>query len=898
MEEGNSVTKSCQSGRRDEAVPDCSVAKADSSESSSHQVPSVPHSFCSISSASPSCPASFSVTSSSPTSSISSSSSSTTGFPTSSSSLCSPTFPAVVSPSAASTSSSSVCFASERRRFPGRDAATKSRLCFPRLSPQTRETGASGDAQTLAGDRALFDGMQTIIPEALSESAAVAAPEGREAKGLNDTREATRPSSVAELLSDAELLGGEAGERSTCSLKARESRGRKIFASLHAAAERSLGEASAGTREGPKEQQDKDPRNERTLHTASAESERSVHTREKGREGREVEGLSDQRGQGGRERSEERGCGETNAEEKDEGRGTETDSLNAGGENADAFQKGKTECEEPRNESDRHTSPLSSVSMGCASTPRAESRSDARSEETEETEDKLSLSSPERNTSSTFVGPHMESKREDHCASPRLSSSPVSLPSASSPPACPHSRQEGVSPPLQEKLSPLDSSSEEECFSASDSSRATRSSLVESHKLSSSAEDPSSSFSGAFSQASASRNLPEKTAAEEEDFVEDSTSDDFFHSPDRRCSTRDSSSHSSTSAFTEGAIRGLGGEEPEPAGELRASVSEEPGSSPTPRTESKVRTSDAGDLDVWIAGFHRNPPEILSEADLWRVCQRIKQLLVEENNVQPVPAPCIVCGDIHGQFFDLLKLFEVGGNVGEQNYIFLGDYVDRGYNSVETFEYLMLLKLKYPRHITLLRGNHESRQITTVYGFYDECVRKYGNANPWKFCTEVFDYLALAAVIDDSVFCVHGGLSPDLKLLDQLRLIYRVQEIPHEGTFGDIVWSDPDDVEEWAENPRGAGWLFGDKVVKRFNHLNGLELIARAHQLAMEGFRYIFPDSSVVTVWSAPNYCYRCGNVAAVMKLDSALRRRMLIFKQTDEHQVATRARAIAPYFL
>ncbi|OXB52690.1 UNVERIFIED_CONTAM: hypothetical protein H355_003782 [Colinus virginianus] len=281
-------------------------------------------------------------------------------------------------------------------------------------------------------------------------------------------------------------------------------------------------------------------------------------------------------------------------------------------------------------------------------------------------------------------------------------------------------------------------------------------------------------------------------------------------------------------------------------------------------------------------------------------------LLSEENNVQPVPAPCVICGDIHGQFFDLLKLFAVGGGLGEQHYVFLGDYVDRGYNSVETFQYLMLLKLKYPGFITLLRGNHESRQITTVYGFYDECMRKYGNANAWKFCTEVFDYLSLAAVIEEEVFCVHGGLSPELKLLDQLRLVYRVQEIPHEGTFGDIVWSDPDEVEDWAENPRGAGWLFGRKAVQKFNHLNGLQLIARAHQLAMEGFRYMFSDSSVITVWSAPNYCYRCGNVAAVMRLDDRLGRRMLVFRQT-ENPAATcnnsaagqaRVRPLAHYFL
>ena len=139
---------------------------------------------------------------------------------------------------------------------------------------------------------------------------------------------------------------------------------------------------------------------------------------------------------------------------------------------------------------------------------------------------------------------------------------------------------------------------------------------------------------------------------------------------------------------------------------------------------------------------------------------------MEESNVQPVQAPVIICGDIHGQFYDLRKLFEEGGEIPQQRYIFMGDFVDRGYNSVETFEFLMALKVKYPANITLLRGNHESRQITTVYGFYDEIIRKYGNANPWKYCTEVFDYLGIAALVEGKVLCIHGGLSPDIRTID------------------------------------------------------------------------------------------------------------------------------------
>ena len=172
----------------------------------------------------------------------------------------------------------------------------------------------------------------------------------------------------------------------------------------------------------------------------------------------------------------------------------------------------------------------------------------------------------------------------------------------------------------------------------------------------------------------------------------------------------------------------------------------------------------------------------------------------------------------------------------------MGDFVDRGYNSVDTFQLLLCLKLKYPSHITLLRGNHETRQITTVYGFYDETIRKYGNANPWKYCTEVFDYLGISALVEGKIFCIHAGLSPEIKTVDQIRLIDRKMEIPHEGPFCDLMWSDPEDIETWAMSPRGAGWLFGSKVTTEFNHINDFTLIARAHQLVMDGYKYWFRD--------------------------------------------------------
>jgi len=228
----------------------------------------------------------------------------------------------------------------------------------------------------------------------------------------------------------------------------------------------------------------------------------------------------------------------------------------------------------------------------------------------------------------------------------------------------------------------------------------------------------------------------------------------------------------------------------------------------------------------------------------------------------------------------------------------MGDFVDRGYNSVETFQLLLCLKLKYPESITLLRGNHETRGVTSVYGFYEETMRKYGNVNPWKYCTDVFDYLGIGAVIEGKIFCIHGGLSPEVKTLDQIRLIDRRMDVPLEGPFSDLMWSDPEDVDSWAMSPRGAGWLFGGKVTKEFNYINDLDLVARAHQLVMQGFKYWFDEQSLVTVWSAPNYCYRCGNVASMLQVNEDLDRNFEIFEATKDSSRATPIRQVVPYFL
>ena len=305
-------------------------------------------------------------------------------------------------------------------------------------------------------------------------------------------------------------------------------------------------------------------------------------------------------------------------------------------------------------------------------------------------------------------------------------------------------------------------------------------------------------------------------------------------------------------------------------------------------------------LDLDEAIISMKECRALSEQQIKCLCQLVSDVLMEEANVQPVVAPVTVCGDIHGQFFDILELLRIGGQVEEgQRYIFMGDFVDRGYHSVETLSLLLLLKARYPSQMTLLRGNHESRQVTRVYGFYEEILTKYGNANVWRYCTDVFDLLPIGALINGVVFCVHGGLSPDIATLDHLSMIDRKQEIPHGGAFADLMWSDPEDIMTWGVSPRGAGWLFGKNVAAQFNQLNGLQLIARAHQLVQDGYKYHFERRNVITVWSAPNYVYRCGNVAAILSLDDHLERDIKIFKDTEasRNAVATMRRPVT-YFL
>jgi diadenosine tetraphosphatase ApaH/serine/threonine PP2A family protein phosphatase len=289
------------------------------------------------------------------------------------------------------------------------------------------------------------------------------------------------------------------------------------------------------------------------------------------------------------------------------------------------------------------------------------------------------------------------------------------------------------------------------------------------------------------------------------------------------------------------------------------------------------------DVDCWLETLRGG--KRLEEEQITSLFSQLEDLLYEEGTVHPLSLPVTICGDIHGQLYDLFELFRISGGVEANRYLFLGDYVDRGYYSMHTFAYLAALKLKYPDRIFLLRGNHECRQVNQIYGFYDESLAQYGHAGLWRLANEVFDLLPIGAIIGNKIFCVHGGLSPDIKLCEQIPLLDRQEELPGNGPLADLTWSDPDEIEGWQVNQRGAGWLFGTRPTSEFMHNNKLTLISRAHQLAMSGYQYHFNDDKLVTVWSAPNYMYRSGNEASVLKINEKFEREFVVFKAVPDDE-------------
>ncbi|GAB2263285.1 hypothetical protein Droror1_Dr00004282 [Drosera rotundifolia] len=225
----------------------------------------------------------------------------------------------------------------------------------------------------------------------------------------------------------------------------------------------------------------------------------------------------------------------------------------------------------------------------------------------------------------------------------------------------------------------------------------------------------------------------------------------------------------------------------------------------------------------------------LSDSEIRQLCSASREIFLQQPNLLELGAPIKICGDIHGQYGDLLRLFECGGFPPEAKYLFLGDYVDRGKQSLETICLLLAYKIKYPESFFLLRGNHECASINRIYGFYDECKRRF-NVRLWKTFIECFNCLPVAAVIDDKILCMHGGLSPVLTSVDQIRNIPRPTDVPDSGLLCDLLWSDPSrDIKGWGVNDRGVSYIFGANKVAEFLMKNDMDLVCRAHQVIWPG---------------------------------------------------------------
>lgn len=260
----------------------------------------------------------------------------------------------------------------------------------------------------------------------------------------------------------------------------------------------------------------------------------------------------------------------------------------------------------------------------------------------------------------------------------------------------------------------------------------------------------------------------------------------------------------------------------------------------------------------------------LKEDDLHTLVFKAQGIFADQPMLLELDAPMQVVGDVHGQYYDLLRILEYGGSPKNRNYLFLGDYVDRGKNSIECIALLFAYKVLEPENCFLLRGNHECASINKIYGFYDECKRRY-SVKLWKSFCDAFNFMPVCALIQDRIICMHGGLSPDLKNFDQIREIQRPAEVPEAGLLVDILWSDPSPVvDSWGENDRGVSFTFGHQVVKSFLRKHNLDLICRAHQVVEDGYEF-FAGRQLVTVFSAPNYCREFDNAGALMTINETL---------------------------
>ena len=290
---------------------------------------------------------------------------------------------------------------------------------------------------------------------------------------------------------------------------------------------------------------------------------------------------------------------------------------------------------------------------------------------------------------------------------------------------------------------------------------------------------------------------------------------------------------------------------------LKAKLAESlPGTSPGGMGMNALEDVDLDDMITRLldAGYSTKVTKAvcLKNAEITAICTKAREVLLSQPALIELSPPVKIVGDIHGQYNDLIRLFEMCGFPPSSNYLFLGDYVDRGKQSLETILLLLCYKLKFPENFFILRGNHECANVTRVYGFYDECKRRC-NIKIWKTFVDTFNCLPIAAIVAGKIFCVHGGLSPSLQHMDDIRQIARPTDVPDYGLLNDLLWSDPADMDQdWESNERGVSYCFGKNVIIDFLARHDFDLVCRAHMVVEDGYEF-FNDRVLVTVFSAPN---------------------------------------------
>ncbi|EAY05808.1 Ser/Thr protein phosphatase, putative [Trichomonas vaginalis G3] len=266
--------------------------------------------------------------------------------------------------------------------------------------------------------------------------------------------------------------------------------------------------------------------------------------------------------------------------------------------------------------------------------------------------------------------------------------------------------------------------------------------------------------------------------------------------------------------------------------------------------------------------------------DCFSILDSVEKIFSDEQNIIDIAPPVLAIADMHGQLFDMLKIFEICKE--SSKFLFLGDYVDRGPYSVELFIYLAAKKILQPNNYYLIRGNHEDSGVNSTYGLFEDCKQIYRSNSLYLRMNEVFLSLPIAAIIGNKIFCVHGGLGPTSETIEKINDVYRYQDIDQNKTLTDITWSDPDFIsQKFIENSRGAGHIMGKTAVLEFLNNNKFNLILRAHQTQDLGYRFYF-DSKLLSLWSAPLY-YGTQSKAKVLNINEDLSHELIAIEPAEK---------------